>query len=321
MKCNLHHLAAAIAVVLSASPSVHAASITAPAGDTISIGGLSLVLGNGSGTLTYSPGSSFDGTDPNTLGGLLGALNVGNIQVRDINGVVTQPAYIDDEVGSPVRVGLTAKAQVSGYTVDTTTGQILDVSSTGGVEHLGTRIRGTLTGGVATVTNLRFDLQQGLVYADLNGTKAAVGTNPAVNFNLLNTALWTIGNVTGPTTIDPAALTLTGQSRIDALAAAGFTFSSASAYDVFTATNVISGLKVTQAGFDFFRSSLGLLSTGVNALSAVNDDPMGWGSVTSTFQFKVPILTPAIPEPSSYAMIGVGLLVVGGTLRARRRAQ
>jgi hypothetical protein len=204
-------------------------------------------------------------------------------------------------------------------TADDQTGQVLSVASTGGAVQVGTRISGTLTGGTASVTNLRFDLANKLVYADLAGTKAAVGTTPAVNYDLPNTALWTIDNISGPTTIPPDALL--AADPIAALQASGFTYlGKVDGVDSFSATNVISGLRVTTAGFNFFRDSLGLLSTGVNALNAVNADAQGWGSVTSTLTFTAREVT-AVPEASTYAMLGVGLLVVGGALRARRRPQ
>jgi hypothetical protein len=316
MTLKLKHLAAAGALALAFVPRAHADSTSVGPYQVHYVGGEPLMLTGGSGTLAYSTGSDFDGIDPNKLGGLLAALNVGRVQVRDINGVVTTSTSIPDEFGHLIRVGLTAKAQVIGYTVDTTTGQILGVSSTGGVEHLGTRISGTLTGGVATVTNLRFDLQNSLVYADLQGTRAGVGPNPATHYSLPDTALWTIGSVSGPTVVDPSSLALSGQARIDALIADGFTYDSVNGYDVFTANHVISGLKVTQAGFDFFKNSLGLLATGVNALAPVNQDPQGWGTVTSTLTFAIPL----VPEPSSYAMAGAGLLLVGGMMRARHAA-
>lgn len=315
MKLTLNHLAAAAAIALSLAHQASAAGTYLGVGDIAYFGSVPLELTSGHGTLTYSTGD-FNGTDPNTLGALVGALNVGKIEARPVGGVVIDPIYTNDEFDEPIRTALMAQAQVSGYTVDTTTGQILAVSSTGGVEHLGTRIGGTLTGGVATVTNLRFDLQNMLVYADLQGTKAAVGTNPAINYSLPSTALWTIDSVSGPTVIDPAALALSGQARIDALVAQGFTYSLVNGQDEFAANNVISGLRVTTQGFDFFKNSLGLLSTGVGALSAVNSDPQGWGTVTSTLTFAIPL----VPEPSAYAMAGAGLLLVGGMLRRRSAA-
>ncbi|RZI83089.1 MAG: hypothetical protein EOP38_13765 [Rubrivivax sp.] len=315
MTLHINHLAAAAALALSLAPQAHADSIFAAPYEVHSIGGQAVMMTGGDGTLTYSSGIDFNGTDPNTLGALVGALNVGRIEVHGVGGVSIDRNYTNDEFDEPIRTELKARTQVSGYTVDTTTGQILGVSSAGGLEHRGTRISGTLTGGVATVSNLRFDLQNNIVYADLQGTKGPVGTRPAVNYSLPNTALWTIDSVSGPTVIDPAALALQGQARLDAFVAQGFTHTSANGYDVLSATQVISGLRATTQGFNFFRDSLGLLSTGVGALSAVYADPQGWGSFTSTLTFAIPV-----PEASTYAMMAAGMLVIGSALHLRRSA-
>lgn len=315
MKFAMKSLVAAAAIACVGY--ANAAAVTVGAGGSGNLAGTEVFFNGGEGTLGFSAGSDFDGVDVNTIGGLIGALNVGKVTVTGVGGAVVEEDFITDEFGEDVRVGSRATAQVVGVTVDDVTGQVLSVASTGGAEQLGTRISGTLTGGTASVTNLRFDLANMVVVADLVGTKAAVGTNPAVNYNLPGTTLWNIGAISGPTSIDPAALALTGQARIDAFVAQGYTYGGVvDGKDIFTANNVISGLTVTPTGFDFFKNSLGLLSTGVGALNAVNDDPQGWGSVNSTLTFAV-----AVPEPSTYAMLGVGLLVVGGALRARRRAQ
>jgi hypothetical protein len=152
------------------------------------------------------------------------------------------------------------------------------------------------------------------VYADLVGTKSAVGTVAAVNYNLPGTALWNIGSISGPTVIPPAALLAANPAT--AMTAAGFSnvtkkTDARGVYYEADSFNTISGLSVTTAGFNFFSGSLGLLSTGVNALKAVAD----YGTVTSQLHFSVR----EVPEPSTYALMGLGL--VGISLVARRRAK
>ena len=69
-----------------------------------------------------------------------------------------------------------------------------------------------------------------------------------------------------------------------------------------TYTTTISGLKITADGFAKFSQAMSLISIGYTALEGVKD----YGTITS-----VVTVTPAIPEPSSYAMALFGLVCVG----------
>jgi len=99
---------------------------------------------------------------------------------------------------------------------------------------------------------------------------------------LTNFYLWDIGSITGATTVGAAG----------------------------TYTTTLTGLSITTAGFNTFVQSLGLLTLGKAALTSVTD----FGTITSTI-----VATPAVPEPSAYALMGLGL--AGISLVARRRAK
>lgn len=74
-----------------------------------------------------------------------------------------------------------------------------------------------------------------------------------------------------------------------------------------TLLNQVGGLKITTAGFDTFVKSLGLLSLGKGALATVSD----FGTINTT-------VVASVPEPTTYALMGLGL--VGIAAVARRRA-
>lgn len=78
-----------------------------------------------------------------------------------------------------------------------------------------------------------------------------------------------------------------------------------------TYTTTYTGLSATTGAFDAISKSLGLLTLGKSALAGVSD----FGTITSTL--TVTAVTPAVPEPATYAMMGLGM--IGMAIVARRR--
>jgi len=100
-----------------------------------------------------------------------------------------------------------------------------------------------------------------------------------------NIALWNIANISGPTSF-------------------------AAVQGTITSVNELTGLSITSEAFGYFTQSLGILAGGLGVLESITD----YGSISSTIT-----VTASIPEPSTYALMGVGLL--GVSLVARRRAK
>lgn len=212
--------------------------------------------------------------------GLVGALNAGSVMVDPI-----APAT-GDIVGSLgeggyQKVAVAAVVTSLSGSFDGTNVSISSVGTAGGAQQTSFADDFTNTGGDLAIQNLRVDLGAKVVYADLFGGNG-VGLKAGV-------ALWNIGQIDGPTTF----------SVLDAVDG------------VVTAKNTLSQLTITDEAFGYFIDSLGIIEGGYDVLKGISD----YGTITSTISVNV---TP-VPEPSTYALMGVGLVGLG--LMSRRRAK
>jgi len=218
---------------------------------------------------------------------LIGALNAGKLSVAGVAPATATVTYKTNAATKVVSIATaSAAAPVASLTGDYTATSltVLGVGTLGGARQTAASSNIATTGGFIEITNLNVDLSTKKVFATINGGNG-VGL-------LNNVELWDYATITGPTTFDLSVVPPGG--------------------GVVTSTNVISGLKINATAYNIFAQATGLTANGKLSLSAVTD----FGTITSTISVRV---TPSIPEPSTYALMGVGLL--GVSLVARRRAK
>jgi hypothetical protein len=335
MKFALKTLAAALAI--ASIGSAYAAQASGTVGQAVVVKdpgtsgrSVELTLTSGTGGLYFSNGNGDPIGGPVLTGppaGLVGALNVAKVVLTGVDGAAVNETTVTygTRTKTTVRATSVINATVTKLTADidgATAGRFTTVNATGGAQQFAAPIDGLLDGGSAVVNNLEIDLVNKRVYADILGNN---GFDPVLEKK--HVYLWDFTGITGPTTITPAALLKAADGDTSAVTALGFTITGQEAaqagfgtkYSVST-DNLLTGLKVTQEGFDFFTFALGIPSSGTafNTLKAVNDTAEGWGSLKSKINFTAREVL-SVPEPSTYALMGLGL--VGISLVARRRAK
>lgn len=209
---------------------------------------------------------------------LIDALNTGGVEV-----VAAAPAT-SNIVGAPgeyTAVGVAAPVTQ----LEVSAGGLIETAtSVGGATQIAGAVKGVSYGGTISVTNLKIDMVNKNIYADFVGAgKNSAGAT--VNVNATNVLAWSFTDIAGPTSLTTAG----------------------------TFDTTLSGLALTTTGFNHLKNGLGLYSIGLIALQGASTD---FGTLTSTLTFAN--ATPAIPEPSTYALMGLGLVGIG--FAARRRA-
>jgi len=332
----------AVAAALVAAGAANAATATGTVGKAVEVvdplgsGRIAeLTLKPSTGTLYFSHGYGDSTVTPAAAqtaapAGLIGALNVGKVVMTGVDGATVTETTVTYGGRTKVteRGSVAISANVSSLTgiIDgAQAGQFTTVTAVGGAKQSAASNPGVLGGGNAVVNNLVIDIAGKRILADVLSNEGESFQEKKLGFHL-----WNFDSISGPTSINPkdlladADLCKAGNCTAPNMTAAGYTLGS---YDATTGlwqastANVVKGLRITNDGFDFFTQALDITAGGTafNTLKAVNDTTEGWGSLKSQINFSVREVTPAVPEPSTYAMMLLGLAGVGFV--ARRRAK
>ena len=273
MQYTLKTLAAAAALTLAAG--VASAQTTTNVGDTLTLGGQTYLLEGGTGTLSFSSS-------------LITALNVGKVAVTAAAPATVVETLTPRPPFGSTRTGVSATAPITSVTTDAA-GEVLNVATAGGAIQTAGVLEGVSLGGSLSVTNLSVDLSNKRIYASITGDfrGAAAGEAAPYGSDEITTIndfhLWNFANISGPTSLQGAG----------------------------SYSNSITGLTITQSGFNHFVSALRLVDLGVSTLANVTD----YGTINSTINVA------AVPEPSTYAMAIAGLALVGVAARRARKQQ
>lgn len=289
MKVAFKSLIAAAAFV-AASGSAFAATNTLTVGGSVTDSGWTLSQLSGSGTLSFS-----------SL--LISALNTAAVTLGEVAPATLNITYSTNSAGAQKYSAASAAAPISSLTgnFDGKALTVTNVATSGGATQTTIKNSATTGPGFLSITNINVDLTTKTVYADIDGANG-VG-------KISQYALWTFTGISG--------------TGINAQGLPVFNVPNPAVTTTFDATNSITGLFATQATIDnIFTKALALNSIGKAGLTAVNDPTKGGGAGFGTIVSKITVVatptTPAVPEPSTYALMGLGL--VGISLVARRRA-
>jgi hypothetical protein len=237
----------------------------------------------------------------NLLGGYsLISATVGNVAPATL--LVGTDDAAGDITGTPFATySAGASAPVTSITLDAGN-DIVSIVSQGGVFQDAPKSTAA-TGGHLIINNLTYDAATNIISADVSGNNLAGTYNLATTheqvFTIKALDYSTDGGATWTPIADPTSFPVNP--------AGGFEIRSSGLFLVGGNTGTV---------FSQFQQSLGLKGIGLSTLQALDT----YDAATNTAGFgTLTVKVPAIPEPSSYAMMALGLAGVGLAVRRGRK--